>query len=81
MSHQEMLQRFDFERVLIDQMISFDRDALQARAATDRSSESWAGHGAACPEGSINPASSASIKLERDFGFCASRVEPAPIES
>ena len=31
--------------------------------------------------GSINPASSASIKPERDFGFCASRVEPAPIES
>jgi len=28
MSHEDMLQLFDFERVLIDQMIPFDRDAL-----------------------------------------------------
>jgi hypothetical protein len=30
---QDMLQLFDFERVLIDQMIPFDRDALQGRRA------------------------------------------------
>jgi hypothetical protein len=29
MSHQDMLQLFDFERVLVDDMIPCDRDALE----------------------------------------------------
>jgi hypothetical protein len=40
---QDMLQLFDFERVLIDQMIPFDRDALKGRFKgwLSRHEEAW----------------------------------------